>query len=173
VNLVPGSDKQPDGHWTVNINRLPNPQQAQGAFAVNAATGLIAPQLVLEVAVSHESMVRLTQVDLDKYFSPGTGTRCWIGVKVFKAATPTGTHRWWAGYALRKRVNGTFIDQPEMSAESMDIVTTNNVPINQATNIVFHIDVATLLDPCQLPANYPATLDINLEEVRQVIVDHL
>ena len=60
-----------------------------------------------------------------------------------------------------------------MSAESMGIVATNNVSIHQPTNIVFHIDVTTLIDPCQLPPNYPATLDINLEEVRQVIVDYL
>ena len=171
--MVPGSDKQPDGHWTVNINRLPNPQQAQGVFAINAATNQLAPQLVLEVVVSHESMITGTGTDLAKYFGPGTGTRCWIGIKVFKAATPTGTSRWWAGYALRKRVNGVFVNQPDMNAESMGIVASNNVSIHQPTNIVFHIDVATLIDPCQRPPNYPATLDINLEEVRQVIVDCL
>jgi len=84
VNLVPGSDKQPDGHWTINTAMLPNPPPA-GTFPMNLATTFLSPQIVLEVAVSHESMLTLSRVDLAKYFAPGTGTRVWIGVKVFKS----------------------------------------------------------------------------------------
>jgi len=60
--------KQPDGQWALIIDRLPNPQQAQGVFAINMATNQIAPQLVLEVAVGHESMPQLTGTDLNKYW---------------------------------------------------------------------------------------------------------
>ena len=169
VNLAPGNDKQPDGQWTLIIDRLPNPQQAQGVFAINMATNKIAPQLVLEVAVGNESMPQLTITDLNRYFGPGTGTRCWIGLKIFK--TTNGNHRWWAGIAYRARApNGTFLDAPDMSPESMPIVASHNTPITAPTNIVFHIDVATLIDPCQPPPNYPATLNIDLEEIRRVIV---
>ena len=173
VNLVAGSHKQPDGHWTVNTNRLPNPQQVLNVFPVNAATGELAPQLVLEVAVSNGSLPTLVETDLAKYFGPGTGTRAWVGIKVFKSTSLNGTHRWWAGWARRRMVNGQFIDQPNLSQESMPRVNTNKVPITQPTNLVFHIDVFTLLHPSQAPANYPATIDINLEDVRQVILRHI
>jgi len=173
VSLVAGSDKQPDGHWTVNTNRLPNPQQGLNVFPVNAATGELAPQLVLEVAVSNESMPTFFETDLAKYFAPGTGTRAWVGIKIFKSSSLNGTHRWWAGWARRRMVNGQFVDQPDLSQESMPRINTNNVPITQRTNRVFHIDVFTLLHPCQAPGNYPATIDINLEDVRAVILRHL
>ena len=169
--MAPGSDIQPDGHWTINTNRLPNPQQGLNTFPVNAATGKLAPQLVLEVEVSNESMPTLVETDLAKYFAPGTGTRAWIGIKVFKSSSANGTHRWWAGWARRKMVNGQFLDQPELSKESMPRIM-DNVPITQPTSLVFHIDVFTLLHPCQTPANYPVTIDINLEDVRQVILGY-
>jgi hypothetical protein len=105
VNLVPGSDKQPDGHWVINPAMLPNAPPA-GTFPVNLATTFLSPQIVLEVAVSHESMTTLSQVDLAKYFAPGTGTRVWIGVKVFKSRAAIPVHRWWMGYAVRRRVGG-------------------------------------------------------------------
>ena len=173
VNLIPGSDKQPDGHWTVNVNRLPNFQPGLNPFPMNAATGELAPQLVLEVAVSNETVPILMDVDLVNYFAPGTGTRAWIGIKVFKSSSPNGTHRWWAGWAMRRMVNGQFVNQPDLSPESMPRVNTNDVPITEATNVIFHIDVLPLLHPFQPPPNYPATIDINLEDVRQVILRHI
>jgi hypothetical protein len=129
----------------------------------------MAPQLVLEVAVGHESIPHLTATDLNKYFGPGIGTRCWIGVKIFKATN--GNHRWWAGIAYRARTpNGTFLDAPDMSPESIPIVASHNTPITTPTNIIFYVDVATLIDPSQPPSNYPATLNLDLEEIRRVIV---
>jgi hypothetical protein len=172
INLVPGSDRQPDGHWTIDPTRLQNPPPP-GTFTINSARNLMAPQIVLEVAVSNDSMPTLTNTDLMKYFGPGTGTRCWIGIKVFKANTPTGTTRWRAGYAMRKCVNGVFVDEPDMSTESMPIVATNNIPVTQVTDKTFHLDIDTIIDPCQRPPTYPATIDIDLEEVRQVIIKSL
>lgn len=40
--------------------------------------------LVLEVALSNESMPQFIDVDLPRYFAAGTGMRCRIGIKVFK-----------------------------------------------------------------------------------------
>jgi hypothetical protein len=169
VNLVPGCDKQPDGHWAINVARLLNPPPP-GTFPINAATNKIAPQLVLEVAVSNETLPILADRDLARYFGPGTGTRSWIGIKVFKSDNVGGVHRWWAGHATRKLVQGVFLDEAEISQESMPRVARNNEPLTQVTNRFFHIDVAILLHPCPVPPNYPATLDINLEEVRELIM---
>lgn len=75
--------------------------------------------------------------------------------------------RWWSGYAFRKRVNGAFVNQPDLNAErTATVFATNNISIHQPTKIVLHINIATLIDRCQRPPNYPATLDINLEKVR-------
>jgi len=46
----------------------------------------------------------------------------------------------------------------------------HNTPITTPTNITFHVDVATLIDLFQPPSNYPATFNLDLEEVRRVIV---
>jgi hypothetical protein len=60
VRLVPTTDQQPDGHFTVNVARLPAPLPL-GTFPINMATNQIAPQLVLEVAVSNENMPILVE----------------------------------------------------------------------------------------------------------------
>ena len=96
----------------------------------------LAPQLVLKVAAGHESMPQLTGTDLNKYFGPGTGTRCWIGVKIYKATN--GNHRWWAGIAYRACTpNGTFLDAPDMSPESMPSVASHNTPITKLLQILY------------------------------------
>jgi hypothetical protein len=76
----PAGCKQPDAHWTMNQRRLPI-SPPPGTFAVGAA-GKSAPQLVLEVAVSHESIPVFTERDLQRYFAEGTGTRWWIVLKI-------------------------------------------------------------------------------------------
>ncbi len=150
----------------MDLNALPNPPPP-GTFVVGAG-GNIAPQLVLEVAVSNETMPTLTQTDLARYFVAGTGTRWWVGIKVFK--NPGGTNRWWAGHASRRFTHGQFQNAADFSPESMPIVQSYNIDLNAPTQLVFHITVATLIHPCQPPANYPATLDIDLENIRQLIV---
>jgi len=171
VNMAPGSDKQPDGHWTINPAMLPNPPPA-GTFPVNLATTFLSPQIVLEVQVSHESMTTLSQVDLAKYFAPGTGTRVWICVKVFVSRATVPVHRWWMGYAVRHRVGGVLLDQGDMNIESMPLANPNE-SIHQPTGRVFHLDVREIIYPCAPPPTYPTTLDINLEEIRQLIVRYI
>jgi len=34
--------------------------------------------------------------------------------------------------------------------------------------MIFHLDVAILLDPMPIPAGYPNTLEVNMEEIRRV-----
>jgi hypothetical protein len=111
-------------------------------------------------------------VDSDaRYFAAGTGTRWWVGIEVFK--DPDGTNRWWAGHASQRIVNGQFHNVADISPESMSIIQTNNVDLNIPAPLMFRIQVSTLIHPCASPANYPATLDINLENIRQLIVSLL
>ena len=82
ITLTPGtSDKEPDGHWHLSPARIP--PQFLNRFPLNPRNGLIAPGLVLEVAVSNETIPTLTQIDLERYFAIGTGTRAWLGIEIF------------------------------------------------------------------------------------------
>ena len=173
ITLTPGtSEKVPDGHWTIDPDFIP--PNFINRFALNPRTGKIAPHLVLEVAVSNESMPRLTQIDLARDFAAGTGTRAWIGIKIFKDDRNTPpVHRWWCGWAARDFVGGIFLNSATMHAESMPILSINNVPISTPTAIAFHIDVNMLLYPMLRPQGYPGTLDIDMELVRQKAVKWL
>jgi hypothetical protein len=171
ITLTPGtSDKAPDGHWQLSPARIP--PQFRNSFPLNPRSGLIAPGLVLEVAVSNETMPVLTQIDLGRYFAAGTGTRVWIGVKIFcDDRNNPPTHRWWCGWAARDQAqNGVFLNIATLHAESMPIVTSHNTPLATPTNppLIFHIDVRLLVHPMPTPQGYPATLDVNMELVRQL-----
>jgi hypothetical protein len=124
--------------------------------------------MVLEVAVSDESMPTLSERDLGRYFGPGTGTRWWIGIKIFK--NPNGVARWWTGHAQRTMINGAFLDVATLHHESMPVVQSHNIDISIPTNLVFNIDVSTLIHPAALPHNYPPTFQLNMETIRQMIV---
>ena len=104
ITLTRGaSDKVLDGHWQISPARIP--PQFLNSFPLNPRNGLIAPGLVLEVAVSNEMMPILTQTDLGRYFAAGTGTRVWLGVKIFlDNRNNPPTHRWWCGWATRDQV---------------------------------------------------------------------
>lgn len=158
--------------FTIIPERFPNPQAILNTFVINSATGSLAPQLVVEVAICNETMPQLADTDLARYFAPGTGTRAWVGIKIWKSSK-----RWWCGWARRARAaNNQFLDYAVMSNESMPIVTTHNVEIMRPTNLVFHIDIATLLDPFAPPFppnTYPRTFDINLERIRQKAIRHI
>lgn len=173
IDLNQPNVKRPDGHWSVRPHMLLNPQQIQNPFPLNPASNHIAPQLVFEVAVSNEIIPTLTVTDLNRYFGPGTGTRAWIGIKIFKNTNPNGIHRWWCGWARRMIVNGQFVDRPDMSNESWPIVHNYHVDLSLPTNTVFHIDVATLVAPLQAPQGYPLTLDLDLEQIRQLILEFI
>jgi hypothetical protein len=171
ITLTPGtSDKAPDGHWQLSAARIP--PQFLNSFPLNPGSGLIAPGLVLEVAVLNEMMPVLTQIDLGRYFAAGTGTRAWLGVEIFyDDRNNPPTHRWWCGWATRDRAhNGAFLNSATLHAESMPIVATHNTPLATPTNppLIFRIDVGILVHPMPIPQGYPATLDVNMELARQL-----
>src|SRR5271169_2172103 len=84
-------------------------------------------------------------------FAAGTGTRAWIGVKVFcDDRNNLSQPRWWCGWATRDQLpNGTFLDSATMHAESMPIAATHNELITTPTNprLVFHIDIGIIVHP--------------------------
>ena len=164
------STKLPDASFAVNLNRLPNSQGH--TFVTDPGTGLLAPILVMEVSISHESMPILAETDLRSYFDVGTGTRHWVGIKVWKSRTG-GPTRWWAGHASREMINGVFQNRAIIDPQSFPIVQTHNVEINIPTNIIFNINVRRLLHPCPIPAGYPATIDIDLEVMRGLIIRYI
>ena len=171
VTLIPGgSDKAPDGHWQINPHHIP--AQLINSFPTNPRTGTLAPCLVLEVAVCNESIPILTQVDLARYFAPGTGTRAWIGVKIFKDHRHNPpNHRWWCGWASRDRAaNGTFLDSATINPESMPILHSHNSPLSTqpVPRLSFNIDVAPLIDPMAVPQGYSPTILVDMELVRQL-----
>jgi len=66
--------------------------------------------------------------------------------------------------------NGTFLNSATLHAESLPIVTTRNQPFSTPTNppLIFDLDVAVLVYPMPIPTGYPATLDVNMEDFRQL-----
>lgn len=158
-------------HWP---RKTTEPTAIHQLPGYNAATGRIASQLVFEVAVHNETMPRLIQNDLSNYFAPGTGTRAWVGIRIWVHAN-NNNHTWWAGWATRaKSPNGQLLDQPLLMPQSMSIVNSNNASIYQPVpQLVFAIDVDELIAPCQMPAGYPQHRRINLEAVRNTIVPEI
>jgi hypothetical protein len=59
------------------------------------------------------------------------------------------------------------------SHESMSVVQSQSLDISIPTTLIFHIRVTSLTHPASPPANYPEYLTINLEEIRQILMDLL
>jgi hypothetical protein len=169
-------NKEPDAAWKIRPGRIPgyNPALHAGSFPIDPNTGLESPIIVVEVACSNESIPILTTADLNAYFGPGTGTRVWLGLKVFKKSKPHLPHCWWFGMAVRDQINGVFQNSGTMSANSLPIVTTNNrllsLPVH---NTILRIDVNLLFQPFPRPAHYPPFLDLDMELVRQEIIEDI
>jgi hypothetical protein len=118
-------------------------------------------------------MPTLTNNDLGRYFGPGTGTRVWLGVKIFKKSAPHLPHRWWFGMAVRDQVNAVFQNSCTMSANSLPIVNSYNQLLSQPVMTIFQIDVNILFYPFPRPVNYPPYFDVDMEIVRQEIVEDI
>jgi len=159
LDLVPVNLPRP-----YNVNNIPlNP-------AVNNPSPY--PHFVFEVAIANESMPKLIN-DAHRYFSPNTGTsvsgiRLWMGVKVLKDKTPRLQHRWWAGWATRCPVTGGLLMSPESFARLKPARL-----LSDPAPEVFHFDMATLFAPAPVPQNYPASLNIPLEEIRSLIARYM
>jgi hypothetical protein len=156
IRLNDTSIKRPDISYTILPPRIPQPQPAWLQLQPN---GHPYPNLVVEVAVNHESAQKLLS-DMQRYFTRRTSIRIWIGVKYWAAG-----RKFWVGWAERKPngVGGTLhtaMDWPQ-----------NHHHIDLATNLVYNIPMNTIYGPdIPMPPNLPPTLDLDTDAIRSVIL---
>ena len=154
------SKTRPDASFRLRNRLIPNPRPAWIKVQPNSAYNLAFPSIVIEVAVNNESPAILRDF-AQRYFAASTSVRLWIGVKIWLAG-----NRFWVGWGERRpngrgcRITSTMAWPP------------NAWSIATPVNLVYQIPIATVYGPgIPVPANAPATLDINVEEIRQEIID--
>jgi len=114
---------------------------------------------VLEVAINNESPRQLIDY-ANKYFSALSSVRVWIAVKVWLAGK-----KFWVGWGERAPA-GTGVTLHTTMAwppDHSDIATPVNTVYNIPMQLIYGPDI-------QIPPNAPPTLDINVEEIRALIV---
>ena len=85
------SNKQPDAMFSIVPANLPN-GGAGHTFQQLPNGAMLFPVICFEMAIDNETLPRLLG-HLERYFQAGTGTRYWMGIKVFKN-DPSGVIRW-------------------------------------------------------------------------------
>lgn len=158
--LTNRSKKRPDYSWQFRKPRIPStPPPAWMKFLPD---GLPYPNIVVEVAVNNESPDQLLGY-ADKYFSALSSVRVWIAVKVWLARK-----KFWVGWGERAPtgIGATIHTTMAWPPQHSEIAT----PVNT----VYNIPMALIYGPgIPIPPNTAPTLDINVEEIRQVIVEVL
>ena len=121
VNLVPGSDKQPDGHWRIDPTRLQNPPPP-GTIAINLATNLSVGNGPLRSGFKVNAGAGFFNFPLHRT----GGFRCDRGnrngnapellIKILnthRSMNISGLHRNGAIYGRRRRITPEFQKEPE------------------------------------------------------------
>jgi hypothetical protein len=167
------SNKQPDAMFSIVLANLPN-GGAGHTFQQLPNGAMLFPVICFEISICNETLPRLLG-DLGRYFQAGTGTRYWMGIKVFKN-DPPGVIRWWAGHALRDQDPQTnmFLDSYTFQAGSMRTDLHRNADINvPVPGLQFTVDLATLLHPLAVPPGYAPQIVWDVEQLRQIIIQNL
>lgn len=126
----------------------------------NDVYGLPYPNIVIEVAVNHESLDVLKDF-ADKYFSAMTSVRVWIAVKVWLQGK-----KFWVGWGERCpggtgcRIHSTMDWPPDHSKIATPVNTIYQIPID----LVYGPGI-------QIPTGAPNTLDIHVEHIRREIAE--
>lgn len=124
--------------------------------------GLPYPNIVVEVAVNTESLGKLIDY-ANRYFSALSSVRVWIAVKVWLAEK-----KFWVGWGERAPT-GTGVTLHTAMAWPPQ-----HLDIASPVNIIYNIPMALIYGTgIPIPPNAPPTLDINVEEIRQLIVEVL
>jgi len=124
--------------------------------------GLPYPTIVVEVSVNNESLPKLLDY-ADEYFSATSSTSVWIGVKVWVMSK-----KFWVGWGERApaeigaTIHTTMDGPPRHSPINIPVNTVYNIPMT----LIYGTGIPTP------PDGFP-TLDINVEEIRQVIAEIL
>lgn len=166
------SNKQPDVMFSLVLANLPN-GGAGHTFQLLGSSGMLFPVVCFEISICHESLTQLVVTDIQRYFLPGTGTRYWFGIKVFKKDPPEIT-RWCAGHVLRDLQNGTFQSTFTFQPGSMALGLAANADITvPVAGLQFAAPLATLLHPLAVPPGYPAQMIFDIERIRRIIIRSL
>ena len=153
------SVKRPDASFCLTRNSIPQPPPAWLKFLPD---GVPYPNIVVEVAVNHESPTKLMN-DCQRYFTATTSVRLWIGVKYWPA-----NRKFWVGFAVRHPdgVGATVTSQFRFPPDHHDI--------NTPTNIVYSVPMTTVFGPeITFPQGMAddAVLRIDTDIIRQRILD--
>ena len=148
--------KRPDASFRLDQDKLPS---TPPGWIVNLPNGLPTPNVVLEIAVNNEGHRQFLE-DADRYFSPTTSTRVWIGCKVWLAG-----RKFWVGWGERHpsgigaRIHSVMSWPP--NHHSWD------VPVNH----IYQIPMDTIYGPgIAQPPDTPAALNIDVDMIRQRIL---
>jgi hypothetical protein len=151
--------KRPDASFKIRLPNIPNPRPLWLKLLPN---GQPYPNLVIEVAVNNESPNDLL-ADMQRYFRRQTSIRVWVGVEYWKRS-----RKFWVGWGERRpggiggRLHTEFDFPP------------NHHPINLPTNIIYRIPMRTIFGPqIPIPANLPANLLIDTDEIRSTIISEV
>jgi hypothetical protein len=121
--------------------------------------GVPTASVVVEVAVNHEGPAKFMS-DCQAYFAANTSTTVWIGVKVWLAG-----RKYWVGWAERSPTGVGAVIHTQMQWPP------NHSTYIVPTNIVYQIPMVTVFGAdVPIPAGVPATLDIDTDLIREVIL---
>jgi hypothetical protein len=153
------SKKRPDYSWQIRKPRIPTPPPPWMKFLPDS---LPYPNIVVEIAANNESPDKLIGY-ANKYFSALSSVRVWIAVKVWLVEK-----KFWVGWRERAHtgIGATIHTTMAWPPHHSDIT----IPVNTIYNIPVALIYGTSIP---IPPNAPPILDINVEEIRQVIVEVL
>jgi len=158
MQLTPRTLKRPGMSFGLQSSAIPNPPPTWLKFLPQGHAASFLPSIVAEVNVTDESPSVLLNY-AQKYFSESTSVRIWVGVKVWLRS-----RQFWVGWGERQ-VNGSGCQVHSSMAWPP-----NSSSINTPVNIIYRIPMTMVYGPgLAMPPDAPATLDIDVEEIRQLL----
>jgi Uma2 family endonuclease len=149
--------KRPDLSYSIRPRAQPDPAPNWILFRPD---GEPYPNLVVEVAVNHESPTKLME-DCHRYFHNSTSIRVWIGIKVWIVG-----RKFWVGWGERNVAGNRALIHTSMRLPP------HCSSIQTPVNLVYHIPMATVYGPgIAMPPNSPATLDIDCDALRLIVLE--
>jgi hypothetical protein len=156
VRLYAGTIKRPDASYMLRPRALPIPPPPWVKFLPN---GDPYPNVVIEVAVNHESPPKLKE-DCHRYFRSTTSVCVWIGIQVWVPG-----RKFWVAWAERSATGNRGAIHTNMRLPP------HHHSINVPVNLIYHIPMATVYgNGIAIPPNSPATLDVDCDGIRGTIV---
>ena len=151
--------KRPDLSYSIRPRALPNPAPNWMRFC---PSGKPYPHVVVEVAVNHEGPKKLIE-DCHRYFHNRTSIRVWIGIKVWVVG-----RKFWVGWAERNAAGNRAVIHTNMRFPPP------SSSIQTPVSLIYQVPMATVYGPgVAMPPNSPATLNIDCEAIRLILLEFL